>query len=155
MSVLYHIIIPALIAFFATLWIHPKILKIALMKNLVDNPDARKLQRRPVPVMGGIAVFFGIIVGLCFSQIVFTTPNLFILTAAMIIMLYIGTIDDILDLSPKVRFIVEIVVVGVVMVANKSLLNNFFGLWGIHEIPIYISIPLTIVTGVGIINAME
>lgn len=155
MSVLYHIIIPALIAFFATLWIHPKILKIALMKNLVDNPDARKLQRRPVPVMGGIAVFFGIIVGLCFSQIVFTTPNLFILTAAMIIMLYIGTIDDILDLSPKVRFIVEIVVVGVVMVANKSLLNNFFGLWGIHEIPIYISIPLTIVTGVGIINAIN
>ena len=42
---------------------HPKVLKIAILKNLVDNPDARKLQRNPVPVMGGIAVFFGIAIG--------------------------------------------------------------------------------------------
>ncbi len=155
MSVLYHIIIPALVAFIATLWIHPKVLKIAIMKNLVDNPDARKLQRRPIPVMGGIAVFFGIIVGLCCSQIALNTPNLFILAATMMIMLYIGTIDDILNLSPKLRFIIEIAIIGIVMIVNKSLLDNFFGLWGLHEIPFYISILLTIVTGVGIINAIN
>lgn len=155
MSVLYHILIPALVAFLATLWIHPKVLKIALMKNLVDNPDARKLQRHPVPVMGGIAVFFGIIVGLCCSQIAFNTPNLFILTAAMMIMLYIGTIDDILNLSPKLRFIVEIGVVSVVMAVNDSFLDNFLGLWGIWEIPFWLAIPLTLITAVGIINAIN
>ena len=47
----HSIIIPFLVAFIATLWIHPKVLKIAIMKNLVDNPDARKLQGNPTPVM--------------------------------------------------------------------------------------------------------
>ena len=61
MNNLIQTITPAILAFLGTLWIHPHILKIAIMKNLVDNPDARKLQRTPVPVIGGIAVFFGIL----------------------------------------------------------------------------------------------
>ena len=64
-----HIILPILLSFIGTLWMHPKILKIAILKNIVDNPDARKLQRNPVPVMGGIAVFFGIVIGLCSSHV--------------------------------------------------------------------------------------
>ena len=60
MSGIQHIVLPALLAFLGTLWIHPKVLKIAILKNIVDNPDARKLQRNPVPVLGGLAVFFGI-----------------------------------------------------------------------------------------------
>ena len=110
MSEINHIIIPALFAFLGTLWIHPKILKIAIMKNLVDNPDARKLQRNPVPVMGGMAVFFGIVIGLCCSQTMFNSPAVFMLTAAMMIMLYIGTIDDIMDLTPTIRFVIEILI---------------------------------------------
>ena len=94
----YHFLIPALFAFLGTLWIHPKVLKIALLKNLVDNPDARKLQRKPVPVMGGIAVFFGITLGLCCSQAIFNSASTFMLISAMLVMLYTGTIDDIIDL---------------------------------------------------------
>ena len=32
----------------AVRWIYFKILKVAFDKKLVDNPDARKLQKRPV-----------------------------------------------------------------------------------------------------------
>ena len=52
MNELFHILIPAIIAFACTCWIHPYILKVAKVKNIVDNPDARKLQRVPVPVLG-------------------------------------------------------------------------------------------------------
>ena len=38
-------------------WIYFKILRIAKNKDLVDNPAARKLQKVPVPVNGGAAVF--------------------------------------------------------------------------------------------------
>lgn len=155
MSVVYHIIIPFLVAMLATSWIHPKILRISFIKNLVDNPDARKLQRRPVPVMGGIAVFFGMIIGICSSQIAYNTPNLFILTAAMVVMLYIGAMDDILNLSPKLRFIVQIATVLMLILVNGSSVNNLFGLWGVNEISIFIAVPLTIITAVGIINAIN
>ena len=155
MSKVYHLLIPFIIAFCATLWIHPKILKIAILKNIVDNPDARKLQREPVPVLGGIAVFFGIVVGLCSSQMAFFSPGIFVLMAAMIIMLYTGTIDDVLDLSPGIRFLIEIAVVAFIMLVNNSGINHFWGLWGIDFIPTIIAAPLTIFAAVGIINAIN
>ena len=53
----------ALTSLAAVRWIYFKILKLAKNKDLVDNPDARKLQKVPVPVVGGLAVFFGVIFG--------------------------------------------------------------------------------------------
>ena len=152
---IYQIIIPALLAFIGTLWIHPKVLKIAIMKDLVDNPSARKLQRNPVPNMGGSAVFFGIIIGLCSSQAMFSSPKAFMLVAAMLIMLYIGIMDDILSLTPRIRFAIEILIVCWLMFANNSSLNCFHGLWGLGCIPNYIAVPLTIISCVGIINAIN
>ena len=151
----YHLLLPFLAAFISTLWIHPKILKIAILKNIVDNPDARKLQRCPIPVMGGIAVFFGLLVGICSSQIMFFSPGVFILTAAMLVMLYTGTIDDILDLSPNIRFLIEILVVGFIMYVNECAIDNFNGLWGIGTIPTWFAAPLTVFAAVGIINAIN
>ena len=151
----YHLLLPFAAAFFSTLWIHPKVLKIAILKNIVDNPDARKLQRQPIPVMGGVAVFFGILVGICSSQIMFNSPQVFILTAAMLVMLYTGTIDDILDLTPNIRFIIEIAVVAFIMYVSNSAINNFGGLWGIDTISMWIAAPLTIFAAVGIINAIN
>lgn len=155
MSHIQHIILPLLLAFLGTLWIHPKVLKIAILKNIVDNPDARKLQRNPVPVMGGIAVFFGIAIGLCSSQAMFSSANTFMLISAMLVMLYIGTIDDIIDLSPTIRFAIEIIVIAWLMYASNSSINCFWGLWGISTIPQWISYILTIFAAVGIINAIN
>lgn len=155
MTEISHIIVPSLLAFLGTFWVHPKILKIAQMKNIVDNPDARKLQRIPVPVLGGVAVFFGIIIGLCSSQIMLQSPNAFILISAMSIMLYIGTIDDIMGLTPSIRFFIEILVVTWLMHINETSINCFWGLWGIDTLSTWVSVPLTIVAAVGIINAIN
>ena len=155
MSNIQNILLPTLLAFLGTLWIHPKVLKIAILKNLVDNPDARKLQRNPIPVMGGIAVFFGITIGLCCSQAIFNSPSTFMLISAMLIMLYTGTMDDIIDLSPTIRFIIEILVIAWLMYTSKSSINCFWGLWGIAIIPQWASYALTIFAAVGIINAIN
>ena len=150
-----HIILPVLLSFIGTLWIHPKVLKIAILKNIVDNPDSRKLQRKPVPVMGGIAVFFGIVIGLCSSQTMFSSANTFMLISAMLIMLYVGTIDDIIGLSPYIRFAMEIIVISWLMYACKSSINSFWGLWDTTLIPQLLSYALTIFAAVGIINTIN
>ena len=155
MSNIQHILLPILLSFIGTLWMHPKILKIAILKNLVDNPDARKLQRNPVPVMGGIAVFFGIAIGLCSSPAMFSSANTFMLISAMLVMLYVGTIDDIINLSPTIRFVIEIVVIAWLMYASNSSINCFWGLWGIATIPQWVAYALTIFAAVGIINAIN
>ena len=57
-------ILPFVVAAMAVFVVHPSLVKIAHMKSIVDNPDARKLNKVPVPVLGGVAVFFGIMFSL-------------------------------------------------------------------------------------------
>lgn len=136
-------------------WVHPRLVQIALMKGIVDNPDARKLQRRPVPVLGGLAVFLGIVAGVGVMSPFVDNNGLALLIAAMTVMLYTGTMDDILNLSPTLRFVIEILVVGLLIGLGRFCIDDFHGLWGVGQISWWIAVPLTIFATVGIINAIN
>lgn len=148
-------ILSFLVAILSVHWIHPRLVRIALDKNIVDNPNARKLQRRPTPVLGGIAFFFGSVIGLGCASITCDSSELFIVVVAMMIMLYTGTMDDILDLSPVLRFLIEIGTVLLLIFVGGYTLNDFHGLWGLNQIPQGVAIPLTVFAAVGIINAIN
>lgn len=150
-----HLLIALLSAMIAVIWIHPKLVKIAHLKGIVDHPDARKLQRTPVPVLGGVAVFFGIVLGVALTSGYTNCQSLMTIVAAMMIMLYVGTMDDIVGLSAKFRLLVEIGVTTLLIFVNSLSINNFGGLWGYHLIPDYVAIPLSIFAMVGIINSMN
>lgn len=155
MNPLMYIITLFCVSLLSTWWIFKYIHRISVLKNIVDNPEERKLQKYPVPVLGGIAVFFGIIVSLVTSQVFFSSASLFSLLGIMVIMLYIGTMDDILSLSPGIRFFIEIIIVLLLIYGNDCSINNFHGLWGIWKIPSYIAVPLTVFACVGIVNAIN
>lgn len=150
-----YILVPFVSALLASIWVFPKVLKIAFDKNIVDNPDARKLQRVPVPVLGGVAVVFGILVALSVSQLFVDCSSLFTIVLAMVIMLFIGTMDDILDIPSTTRFVLEILVALMIIYTCDYSLDNLHGLWGVHELSPWVSLPLTVVTVVGIINAIN
>ena len=149
------IIIPFFTALLLVGWIHPRLVKIALLKNIVDNPDARKLQRTPVPVLGGVAVFFGVVIAIgCMSSVV-DCSGLPVVIMAMMAMLYTGTMDDILSLSPGLRFVIEIVVVLLLIFVGGYCIDDFHGLWNIGRFSYWCAVPLTVVAAVGIINAIN
>lgn len=148
-------------AIFAVQWAYFKILHIAKQKDLVDNPDARKLQKVPIPVMGGIVVFFGVAMGLLAGYAVgglagveFRTLMMPVL-AAMVVMLYMGAMDDIMGLSLRARFIFEILTVLGLIFASGGCIDTFHGMWGVEHFSWWIAVPLTVFAGVGIINAMN
>ena len=151
----FGIILPFLSAMLLTFWIHPRIVRIAKIKNIVDNPNSRKLQRRAVPVMGGFAVFFGIVVGVGLTSVFFDSYAFFTCVVAMTVMMYFGFTDDILGLSPWLRIIVEIIMVGFVIKMDMVNMNDMHGLFGIHNLPVWLSLPLSAVAGVGIINSIN
>ena len=142
-------------------WVYFKILRIAKTYSLVDNPDARKLQKWPVPILGGIAVFFGLIAGVLVGMSVDQTVTgtlghtLTPVICAIIIMLYIGAVDDVTGLSPSTRFLAEILTTLALIFAGGACIDSFHGLWGIHGFSWWIAVPLTVFAGVGIINAIN
>lgn len=155
------VVVAAIAALIAVRWVYFKILCIAKDKNLVDNPDARKLQKTPIPVMGGIAVFFGVAFGIMAGYTaggmlgvdydIILLPVL----AAMVVMLYVGALDDIRGLSPSSRLLIESLTMVGLIYAGGGCIDTFHGLWGIGSFSWWIAVPLTIFVGVGIINAVN
>ena len=154
-SVVAYILLPFVAALIAAIWVFPKVLHIALKKNIVDNPDARKLQRVPIPVLGGMVVQAGILVALCVADLLVDCNSLYTIVLAMSIMLFIGTLDDILDIPSTTRFLLEILVALMIVYTCGYSLDNLHGLWGVWELSPWVSVPLTVVTVVGIINAIN
>lgn len=154
MSILL-VLAPFMVSMLLVFWIHPKVVRIAKEKDIVDNPNARKLQKEPVPILGGVAVFFGLVSAIGGMSLFVNTSSLFPIVIAMMVTLYTGVIDDILGLSPKLRFVIEIVVIIFLIGLTSFSVNCFHGLWGVYELTRWISIPLTVVACVGIINAIN
>lgn len=143
------------VAFLVTNMAYPHVLAFARKHNIVDNPNARKLQRVPVPVMGGTAVYIGFLITTCLT--LFFAPDLRLVKIMFLlsIMYAIGVWDDIKDVSAPLRFLVEVVVVWLMMYLLGVEINDFHGFWGKHLISDVVSIPLSLIAGVGIMNAIN
>lgn len=134
---------------------HQPILSFARSHNIYDNPEARKLQREPVPVMGGFVVFIGAMIGSLAYWIKYDCSSIIPVQIAMLVMLVVGAWDDLKKLSPGLKFVIEIVVVLALALYNNYPVNDLHGLWGVHEIAPWIAWPLTVFACVGIINAIN
>lgn len=159
---LISLLMPALVSVVSVHWIFMKVLKIAKVKGLTDNPNARKLQKTPVPVLGGIAVVFGLMMGMaaCMALcgIMGTTANnevshmIPVLLGGMV-MLYVGSLDDVLGLTAVSRLVIEVLAMLALIYGTGMCVDSLHGLWGIGEFSWWIGVPLTVFAGVGIINA--
>lgn len=135
--------------------VYPLILRMARVWGFYDNPGERKLQRNPVPVLGGLAVFFGIVMSVLVLLTIMFHIKLVMMFLAMAVLLALGMIDDRMGLKPLLRFVIEIAIVGVLVWANDSMVDNLHGLWGIYEIPYWLGFALSVFAGVGIINSIN
>ena len=148
-------IIVMLIAMMVSAFVYPLVLKYARAHDIVDNPNARKLQRVPVPVMGGVVVFAGIIVAGIVLNLLIDSKVLTYGLVGMTVMMAIGVWDDMKDISALLRFIIEIVLVGAFILITDTYIDDLHGLWGIHKLDPLFGMPLSVVAGVGIINSVN
>ena len=155
------IALSSVLAVIAVKMIYFKVLVLAKSKNLVDNPDARKLQKRPVPILGGVAVYFGFIFATFMGSAAMTylemTPVVSVLPVvlSLSVMLYVGAMDDLLGLTPTTRFMVEILSVLAMIYMSGGCIDSLHGQWGIGSYSWYVAVPLTVFASVGIINAIN
>ena len=135
--------------------LYPPVLHFARRKNIVDNPDARKLQREPVPVLGGLVVAISFFLVLALHYALNGTHRMLVGSLAVLVMTGMGIWDDLKNLPAAFRFVVELVVVWLLMHFGGFYINDLHGLWGIHEVSLWWAAPLSMIAGVGIINAVN
>ncbi|MBI2621126.1 MAG: undecaprenyl/decaprenyl-phosphate alpha-N-acetylglucosaminyl 1-phosphate transferase [Candidatus Levybacteria bacterium] len=117
------IFFPFLAAFFTTVIITPLSLILIKKFGIVDDPAVRRhpgiIHSKPIPRGGGIPLFLGaLIAGVLFLPINKILGAIFF---ASFIALVTGVLDDKYDLSPYLRFIINIICALIIVAAGVSI----------------------------------
>lgn len=132
----------------------PPVITVAFRKRLFDDPsELRKVHKRIVPNFGGIAIFTGFL----FSSALFIPtallPQANLLMASGLILFMIGLKDDIVGLSPLIKFLAQFTNAFIIAIMADLRIENLHGLLNIYELDYYTSVALTVFFIVGIVNA--
>ncbi len=136
-------------------FIHSHVVKLAVKYKIVDKPDERKLQKVPVPVLGGVAIFCGGAVGLIVASFFTDLHVMWVVVPVMAVMLLTGLMDDLFGLSPWLRLAIEVGMAFCLVFFGGFCIDDFHGLGGVYGIPFRVALPLTVFAAVGIINAIN
>lgn len=142
------------IAMMTAIFMNPLIIKLAYKKHLTDAPNYRKLQKKPIPILGGMSVYLALVVGLFFCNFFYPTDKLYVVTAALSVMFFLGLFDDLLDLHFLFKFIIQFGVVFLLWTFGYRI-DTFAGLFGVTHIPMLWSCLLSMFVGVGLMNALN
>lgn len=135
--------------------ITPLAIKLAPKIGAIDVPkDNRRMHTKTMPRFGGLAIFAGSTA----SMLIFLSfdPRIVSIIVGGVLIYILGIIDDIRHLSPKLKFMGELVV-AVVMYVNGiriEFITNFFG-EGNNQLGDVLCFIFTIVWIVGITNTIN
>lgn len=143
--------------------ITPFIRRLAFVLGAVDNPNARRVNKKPMPTLGGLGLFVTFNIGafiLLRNQ--FPTHELFSLLLASSVIILTGMIDDILELKPGQKmagiFIAALIIyflAGIRMnVVNVPFTNKEISL-GWWSFPITIFWILALTNAVNLIDGLD
>lgn len=146
----------------------PRIISFAYRKRLFDGIDGRKIHKAVVPRLGGVAFFPSILLSITVTTAITLRflnnepalcsdfnmmPPIFEFCA--IFLLYIiGVTDDLIGVSYKGKFLVQILS-ALLLMASGIFISNLHGFFWINKIPWWAGVPLTGFIIVYVINAIN
>jgi len=147
---------PFIISLALSLSMTPVVKKIAVKLGAMDVPkDERRVHKKPMPLMGGLAIYISIII----TSLIFLPIDkslISILIGGSIICIS-GIIDDIKDISPRMKLVFQIVAAIVLIIGDvkiDAITNPFTKTTKLIQLGIF-SIPITIFWVVGITNTLN
>jgi len=132
----------------------PPLMRIASRAGMLDMPEGRKIHGTPVPKVGGVAIVIGTLLPVVLWLNLARELKGWLIGLSAIIMA--GLLDDLYGLGYKEKFLAQTVAaLSGVFFAKLYPLN--LGLLGGQELvlPIWLSIPLTLIFMIGVTNALN
>jgi UDP-GlcNAc:undecaprenyl-phosphate GlcNAc-1-phosphate transferase len=143
----------ALLAFAVVVLLTPAVGGMARALGAVDSPGGRRVNRLPVPRLGGIALFLGMLVpALAFLNVGHENRGI-LLGAAVAVS--VGAIDDVRGLRWFEKLAGQLAA-GIVPTLFGVWVNRFtFPFLGVNALPEWAGIPLTVLWIVAIMNMVN
>ncbi len=167
---LRHFLFLGVVACVVTILVMPYAERIAKRTGAIDYPDARRVNTRPIPRLGGIAIFSGVLAALFIELLgetfldwagfytggVRTDVNHWGVMAGIVVVFATGVIDDVKHIKPLAKLAGQIA--GALIIATSgvlfdSLMNPFGG--GMIHFAWWFAYPLTVFYLVAFMNVIN
>ena len=143
----------ALLAASIVVLLTPAVGGMARLLGVVDRPDGRRLNRRTVPRLGGIALFFGVFVpALAFLDLSSETRGL-LLGAA--VATTVGAVDDFRGLRWFEKLGGQVAAAAIPVGFGIWVHRFTFPILGVHTLPKWLGMPLSVLWIVAIMNMVN
>jgi UDP-GlcNAc:undecaprenyl-phosphate/decaprenyl-phosphate GlcNAc-1-phosphate transferase len=143
----------AILAIVIVVLLTPAVGGMARLLGAVDRPGGRRLHARPIPRLGGLALFLGVLVpALAFLKLNSETRGLLL---GLAVATTVGAVDDFRGLRPWEKFGGQIA---------SAVIPVGFGIWvdrftfpvvGVHSLSPWVGKPLTVLWIVAIMNMVN
>lgn len=144
---------PLLLAALISYVLTPYIKTLAFKIGAIDKPDNRKVHKKIMPRLGGLAIYIAFMAGVI-SSLELTWDIVGILIGGTVIVI-VGVLDDKYQLPAKVKLLGQIVAACILVLFDIRIewLNNPFG--GYFYLDTFISVPLTIFWVISFTNVVN
>ena len=152
---IFRLVILPILVFIGSLLLIPKIRKLSLKLNFSDSSNSRSSHDGNVASFGGVAFFLSYVFVLFFAKNLDSSHVSLTLLTSITIMFFTGLLDDLTNLSAKVKFLAQIIAVSFLMTEHDFRILSLHGFMGIYEISIYASVFGSMFFLLGLINAFN
>jgi UDP-GlcNAc:undecaprenyl-phosphate/decaprenyl-phosphate GlcNAc-1-phosphate transferase len=143
----------ALVALVVVVLLTPAVGGVARMLGAVDRPGGRRVNRRPVPRLGGLALFLGIFIpALAFLHLGRETRGL-LLGAAVAVT--VGVVDDVRGLRWFEKLGGQVAAAAIPVGFGIWVHRFTFPILGVHTLPKWLGMPLSVLWIVAIMNMVN
>jgi UDP-GlcNAc:undecaprenyl-phosphate/decaprenyl-phosphate GlcNAc-1-phosphate transferase len=143
----------ALIAFAIVVLLTPAVGGMARLLGVVDRPAERRLNKRPIPRLGGLAIFLGILVpSLAFLSLDGEMRGI-VLGAAVACV--VGAVDDFRGLDPLPKLAGQVAAASIPLAFGVWIDHFTFPFIGVVDLSPWVGMPLTVVWIVAVMNMVN
>ena len=159
MQLMGPVVLALLTALVVSFLMTPVVKSFAYKVGAIDVPkDARRMHHKPIPRLGGLAIFAGFMVSILLFVDIRLNPQMQSILLGAVIIVVLGVVDDIMALPAKLKFVVQIAAALIpalngVSIQALSSPNIFSG--NAYWVLDWLSIPITVLWIVGITNAVN
>ena len=139
----------------------PLVITFSKKEGLVDMPGERKIHKKPVSRIGGVAIWASTMLTFLFLVLLSYYPYGSLVSGLLLggtMMFLLGLIDDVYNLDAKFKLLIQILVATMVYclgVQFDTILNPVHPLSQVIHLSVWASYPLTVLWVVGISNAVN
>lgn len=153
-----------ILSFLLSLTFTPIARSLAQKNNILDIPNARKVHKTPVPLLGGLAIFCSFWGSIFLAQFIPVIRQALIkpvqswigLILGSLIVMGIGSYDDCRHINPRQKILFQSVAAGSLIIGFGFQIRMVSNPFGTSPVDLgWLSIPLTFFWVVGITNALN